>query len=219
MDAAAKQLSGAKRNRMNVNNISNKQKRSEIFHKQKREKKKEARQVRLKRKKEEEALGPGAVVRQTPHTQDNTREADDTVVDPDDLEVLGDEADDEFAAYFNGSKVPKLMITTKKGPSGAIYELIADMLKIFPNAFYYRRQNFQLSQICRWAASRELPCALPAAIVPRRYFESPSIVHLCERLQAHYLASSSWTHSILSPEQQSFEQRYQRPRQPHCAYS
>ena len=41
-------------------------------------------------------------VAQVPHTLDNMREFDETMVEPGDEEVAGDEADDEFAAYFSG---------------------------------------------------------------------------------------------------------------------
>lgn len=77
--------------------------------------------------------------RQTPRTIDNARELDETVVLPGDDEVLGDEADDEFSAYFSGAKAPKIMITTKMGPSGVIFRMIAELMAVLPNSFYYRR--------------------------------------------------------------------------------
>ena len=51
---------------------------------------------------------------QVVRTLDNTREVDDTVVQPGDEEVMRDEADDEFARYFSGEKAPKIMITTRQ---------------------------------------------------------------------------------------------------------
>lgn len=45
------------------------------------------------------------VVNQVPRTLDNTRTADDTVVEPGDVEVLADEAEDEFASYFDHGQV------------------------------------------------------------------------------------------------------------------
>ena len=76
---------------------------------------------------------------QTPRTIDNARELDETVVLPGDDEVLGDEADDEFSSYFSGAKTPKIMITTKMGPSGKIFRMIAELMAVLPNSFYYRR--------------------------------------------------------------------------------
>jgi ribosome production factor 1 len=57
-----------------------------------------------------------------PKTLDNTREADETMVDNDD-EVAQDEAMDELASYFSG-KTPKILVTSSKqcSPvSGYIY--------------------------------------------------------------------------------------------------
>jgi ribosome production factor 1 len=91
---------------------------------------------------------------QEPNTLENTREFDDTVVAPDDAEVAGDEADDEFAGVWAGGEVPKVMVTTQQGPSGKIFPVIAELLNVVPNSFYYRRGRFELSRICEWAADR-----------------------------------------------------------------
>jgi ribosome production factor 1 len=61
------------------------------------------------------------------------------VVDPSDPELLAAEATDEFAGYFAGEKTPKIMITTKPQPSAPLFKLIAEMMQIFPNSFYYKR--------------------------------------------------------------------------------
>jgi ribosome production factor 1 len=55
--------------------------------------------------------------KQIPKTIDSTREADETIVTPDDEEVLEDEKLDEFADYFNSDKDPYIMITTSVNPS------------------------------------------------------------------------------------------------------
>ena len=98
-----------------------------------------------------------------PRTLDNTRTADDTVVEPGDVEVLADEAEDEFASYFDHGQVcvlhllavtaarhshrrcflvgqvPKLMITTQQHASAPTFTFIRDLMTLFPKAFYYRR--------------------------------------------------------------------------------
>ena len=107
------------------------------------------------------------VVNQVPRTLDNTRTADDTVVEPGDVEVLADEAEDEFASYFDHGQVcvccicwlclpytaarhshrrcflvgqvPKLMITTQQHASAPTFTFIRDLMTLFPKAFYYRR--------------------------------------------------------------------------------
>jgi ribosome production factor 1 len=50
-------------------------------------------------------------------TLDNTREFDETIVAPNDEEVLKDEQVDEFAEYFQGDKVPSILITTCISPT------------------------------------------------------------------------------------------------------
>jgi hypothetical protein len=52
-----------------------------------------------------------------PRTLENTREADETIVNPLDEEVLEDEAEDEFSNYFDGKVTPKILITTSTRPS------------------------------------------------------------------------------------------------------
>jgi ribosome production factor 1 len=79
---------------------------------------------------------------QTPKTIDNMREMDDTVVAPDDEEVLRDEADDEFAEYYDNTKQAKLMITTQQSPSGKIYRLVAEFMAVIPNCSFYKRSEF-----------------------------------------------------------------------------
>ena len=49
---------------------------------------------------EEEELGDKAPPRQVPRTLDNTRDPDETVVGPEDAEILEDERTDEFSDYF-----------------------------------------------------------------------------------------------------------------------
>jgi ribosome production factor 1 len=146
---------GMKRKRhVDPNTIGNKQKRSQVLAKIKAEKKADKRKRRNDRKLLEEQLGSAAPPKQIPRTIDNTRELDETVVLPGDEEVLGDEADDEFSAYFAGKKEPKVMITTKPSPSGKIYRMIAEIMAVIPNSFYYRRGKYRLKNICEWAAEK-----------------------------------------------------------------
>jgi len=85
---------------------------------------------------------------------DNTREADDTIVDADDDEVEADEEIDEFAAFFKGAP-PKVMITTNKAPSVYLHTFIADMQAVIPNSAYYKRGTYELKKVCTMAAKRE----------------------------------------------------------------
>lgn len=82
---------GKKRPRVDINSIGNKQKRGEVLAKLKVAKKAEKRKRRDDRKLLREQLGDAAPPKAVPHTIDNTRELDETVVLPGDEEVLGDE--------------------------------------------------------------------------------------------------------------------------------
>lgn len=144
----------AGRKRTRPGEIKNKIKRAQVHAKQQHEKKREQAEARRKRQRAAAELGSDAPPKQVPRTLDNTREVDDTVVAPGDEEVLRDEAEDEFAPYFSGARTPKLMITTKVNPSAKIYELISEMLNVFPNSFYYKRKQYPLKKIQVWAANK-----------------------------------------------------------------
>lgn len=144
----------SRKRRTRPGEIKNKMKRAQVHAKQQQEKKKEKSEARRKRQRVAEELGANAPAKQVPRTLDNTREVDDTIVAPGDEEVLRDEAEDEFASYFSGEKTPKLMITTKVNPSAKIYELISEMLNVFPNSFYYKRKQYPLKKIQLWAANK-----------------------------------------------------------------
>lgn len=135
-----------------MGDIANKIKRSEIYHKISMAKKvaKKEKREEVKRKEAAGIVVPKAV----PHTLDNQRTHDDTFVDPNDKEILMDEADDEFAKYFSGELQPKIMITTQKGPSGKIFHLIGALIELIPNTFYYRRGRYTLQDICKYASNR-----------------------------------------------------------------
>ena len=49
-----------------------------------------------------------------PHTIENRREAGETVWRPDDEELFGDNAGDEFSAHFSRVQTPKVLITTSR---------------------------------------------------------------------------------------------------------
>lgn len=164
--ADAGRLSGKKRPRVEPSTIKNKMKRSEVFHRQQLDKNREKREARERRRREAEELGEAAPAKAVPRTLENTRELEETLVNPDDEEVLADEADDEFAAFFRGEKEPKIMITTKIYPSGKLFRLIAEILAIFPNSFYYKRG--ELLAVCGPSAPMATPLfCMPAYILPR----------------------------------------------------
>eukprot|EP00939_MAST-03C_sp_MAST-3C-sp1_P002603 g2603.t1 len=138
----------------NVSGIKNKSKRQQIYAKVKKDKKKAKKERREKRKREEEELGDKAPPRQVPRTLDNTREADETVVGPEDAEVLEDEETDEFSDYFLRGKTPKIMVTTRPKPSTKLYDFVRELMTMIPNIAYYARRTFHIKDICKLAAGK-----------------------------------------------------------------
>lgn len=64
---------------------------------------------------------------------------DETLIQPDDEEILGDEKDDEFAKYFSNELKPKIMLTTRPKCSRKLFPFIGDLMQMIPNCFYYPR--------------------------------------------------------------------------------
>jgi len=152
------------------------------------EEKKEKKKLKEKRKKEEAALGDAAPPKQIPRTLDNTREFDETIVQPNDEEVLEDERTDEFADYFKGLP-PKVMITTSKDASKPCLEFVTLLLQIFPNIHFYKRREFDLQDIVKFANNKEFT----DLIVINENRKKPNallLVHLPEGPTAHFKLSS-----------------------------
>jgi len=68
--------------------------------------------------------------------------------------VLGDEKDDEFAAYYSNEKKPKLMISTRPKCSRKLYPFIGDLMQMIPNAFYYPRKHFSMEEMVKQAMDK-----------------------------------------------------------------
>lgn len=140
---------------MSANAIKNKSVRSRVKQQLQTEKKVAKREKRNKRKRDEKELGVDALPpKQVPNTLESLREFDDTMVAPDDPEVAGEEAMDEFASYFRGETTPKIMVTTSKEPRATrvTYDFIRDFLTLFPDIFFYKRKGYDLKQICEYAS-------------------------------------------------------------------
>lgn len=134
--------------KVDVSSIKNKIKRQEVYSKVRQQKKTEKKERRSQRTMQIEKLGSDAL-RPKPKTLDNMREADETLVQAQDPELAQDEAIDEFSSYFKEGQVPKICITTcpriRKGSS--VLDFVQDLLKVFPNSFYYQRRNFEIKEI------------------------------------------------------------------------
>merc|ERR1719223_156947 len=120
------------------------------------DKKQAKRQSRIQRQKEAEELGHDVEsAKQTPKTLENTREKEHTMVRPDDDEVMGDEASDEFADYFSGELRPKILVTTRPRPSAQLFHFIGDLMRFFPKLYYYPRKSFSVKEICEFATRKD----------------------------------------------------------------
>jgi ribosome production factor 1 len=118
--------------------------------------KREARATNKRARATEAAGGAKAPPAKVAKTLDNMREADETTVQADDVEVLADEEDDEFATYFRNEKKPKIMITTRPMPSKKLFPFIAELMGLLGSrAFYYPRKRFNLKDICKWASKHK----------------------------------------------------------------
>jgi len=138
--------------RRNPGHIKNKLKRSEMYGKYLLEKKHLQKQRRVQRDKKAEELGVDVeTLKQTPKTLDNTREAEATMVQVEDIEVMGDEGTDEFVDYFEDTVRPKILLTTRPRPSAKLFHFINDLMRFFPQLFYYPRKSFSMKDIIEFA--------------------------------------------------------------------
>jgi len=94
--------------------------------------------------------------KQVPRTLENTREFDETMVSPDDEEVLQDELHDEFAEHFSGKSEPKVIITTTRKPSLRMKKFAASLTAVVgaDNADYYKRKDATIKEIMEGGIER-----------------------------------------------------------------
>merc|ERR1719223_1458595 len=119
------------------------------------QKRKTKQQARLQRIKDAEALGEDTEVKKvSPKTLDNTREIETTLVQQD-PEVFADEAEDEFARYFQSETPPKVLVTTRPRPSKRLFFFIADLQRLIPALHFYPRKHYSLKEICSFAQKRD----------------------------------------------------------------
>ena len=139
--------------------IKNKQRRSEIYGKLLHEKSLEKKKRRQLRQKEElRALenGETPAPRQVPKTIENQRVVDETfIVKEDEEEIQNEDKEDEFASYFSFNSSPKIIITTSRKPSGAMFKFLENLFTVVPNAYYYARRNYHVKEMVKYATARE----------------------------------------------------------------
>jgi len=165
VDGAASPAAKIQLPRKNPSHIANKLKRSEMYGKYLQQKRAVKKEARLRKAREVEELGEGVQVKKpVPKTLDNTRDVDPTMVLPEEImssspsdtaaEIAGDEADDEFAPYFDGTARPKVLVTTRPRPSQCLFYFIADLQKLIPGLHFYPRKSYSVKEICQFASNR-----------------------------------------------------------------
>ncbi|KAL1525516.1 hypothetical protein AB1Y20_020372 [Prymnesium parvum] len=135
--------------------IRNKLKRVEVYQKLKKEGEATKRKERKARQKEAEALGEAAPKPPPQKTLDNTREVDDTIVQPDDDEVLGENSFDEFASHFSGERPPRIVVTTSCYPSAKLMDFLEVIVDLFPNCEYRKRGAVPIKEVVAAASKRD----------------------------------------------------------------
>ncbi|KAK3090283.1 hypothetical protein FSP39_010615 [Pinctada imbricata] len=139
----------------NISSIKNKILRNEAYRKLKMEKRKAQMQERKKRKQEAEEMGEKAPPKKVPKTIENMRVFDETMVNPQDTEVMIDEAQDEMSSYFNRETLPKILITTCDRPCSRTNKFCKELRNSIPNSEIYYRRGLDLKKIIPQALSRD----------------------------------------------------------------
>lgn len=99
----------------NSSDIKNKIRRSAVKAKEKLNKAKDRKDARKLRRINVEKVGEE--VKKTPKTLDSLRTTDVTRVKLNDEDLMSEDCMDEFADYFEGTRTPKICITTCRKPS------------------------------------------------------------------------------------------------------
>lgn len=118
------------------------------------------------------------------------REKDETLIDPQDAELLEEIQDDEFASFFKTEKLPKIIITTSRRPSYATNKFASELTDIFPDSEFKKRgAEHTLKDIIEGASKRDYT----ALIVVNHTGKEPdalTIVNLPVGPTAHFKLTS-----------------------------
>uniref|UniRef100_A0A0A9F400 Brix domain-containing protein n=1 Tax=Arundo donax TaxID=35708 RepID=A0A0A9F400_ARUDO len=171
--------------------IKNKDKRSELHAKVKREKKAQKRQLARERSQAAQRaaeLGEQLPEKQVPRTIENTREPDETVCRPDDQELFAGNDADEFNAILKQHITPKVLITTCRFNSGRGPAFIEELMQVIPNSHYVKRGTYELKKIVEYAKNRDFT-SLVVVHTNRREPDALMIIGLPDGPTAHFKLS------------------------------
>ena len=124
-----------------------------------------------------------------PKTLESTRIQDETIVLPDDEEVLQDEKTDEFAGYFDRKTAPKVLIISVSKPSSKTHLLMRELKKCIPNSDIRQRWGIDLKKIIPQAVEREYTDVL-VINEDRKVPNGLLIIHLPDGPTAHFKLTS-----------------------------
>ncbi|KAM7436694.1 Ribosome production factor1 [Porites harrisoni] len=175
--------------RVEFSEIKNKLRRSSLYQKDKLRKAKEKKERKRKRKREESQDPNGAPPKQVPRTIDNTRVADDTIVEPEDHEVRNDEESDQLATYFRCEMVPKVLITSSDRSKLKTVQFMEELQRIIPNSEIRMRKGLDLKKIIPQAKEKGFT-ALIVVNEDRKVPNGVVISHLPDGPTAHFKLSS-----------------------------
>ncbi|KAJ7951406.1 ribosome production factor 1 [Quillaja saponaria] len=171
--------------------IKNKEKRSAVHAKLKREKKLEKRKKAKAREADEKRaleLGEEPPAKKIPRTIENTRELDETVCMPDDEELFAGNDADEFSSILKHGVTPKILITTCRFNSTRGPAFVSELLSVIPNAHYYKRGTYDLKKIVEYAKKKEFTSVV-VVHTNRREPDALLIMSLPDGPTAHFKLS------------------------------
>ncbi|CAG9462200.1 unnamed protein product [Pedinophyceae sp. YPF-701] len=160
--------------------IKNKIVRGQLYGKLRKKKDEAKKAERKKRQKEREKaleLGIEPPPRPVQRTIDNTREPDETMVQPGDEEVAADEAEDEFAAHFRCERPPNVLVTTSRKSTKATFQFVSEVMELLPCATFCERRGYDLKDIVKFANNRNFSDII-VFHEDRKKMQAMNLIHL-----------------------------------------
>lgn len=166
--------------------MRNKEQRTALFRKMKKEKHKKKMQERRARRKAGVPANPG-------HTIESLREKDQTAVsnlnDSDNEELRKELEIDDFSSYFERIYEPKVLITFADNPVTKTRKFGLELSRIFPNALVKIRNKASVKKICK-SAEREQFTDVVIINEDRRKPNGLLVIHLPHGPTAHFKVSN-----------------------------
>jgi len=172
-------------------------KKRELFGEMRKQNKDAKRARRESREKERKTLKERAPAKLIPKTKERLRKPDETFIEEqNDHEIVKDEADDEFAAFFKKRKNPRILITTGERPSWRTKLFVKEAKWLFPNSLYRPRKDYTLKEITQFCMNRKFTDLI---VVTERLKEPYNLIvsHLPEGPTATFRISNFLAHKQL----------------------